>query len=69
MLSPWTPQQFILDHPVGLHVRLVLPQPSADSEIQGAGWFVAHGGHNGVTEAISAAVPQYTASLITRYRH
>ena len=23
------------------------------------GWFIAHGGHNGVTEAISAGVPQY----------
>nr|VWP02307.1 Trihydroxynaphthalene reductase (EC (T3HN reductase) [Ganoderma boninense] len=39
-LSPWTPQQLILDHPV-------------------TGWFIAHGGHNGVTEAISAGVPQY----------
>ncbi|KAI0745365.1 UDP-Glycosyltransferase/glycogen phosphorylase [Earliella scabrosa] len=39
ILSPWTPQQLILDHPA-------------------LGWFVAHGGHNGVTEAISAGVPQ-----------
>ncbi|KAI0760274.1 UDP-Glycosyltransferase/glycogen phosphorylase [Fomes fomentarius] len=39
LLSPWTPQQLILDHPA-------------------TGWFVAHGGHNGVTEAISAGVPQ-----------
>ncbi|TFK89457.1 glycosyltransferase family 1 protein [Polyporus arcularius HHB13444] len=39
VLSPWTPQQLILDHPA-------------------TGWFVAHGGHNGVTEAISAGVPQ-----------
>ncbi|KAH9901483.1 UDP-Glycosyltransferase/glycogen phosphorylase [Cubamyces lactineus] len=38
LLSPWTPQQTILDHPA-------------------TGWFVAHGGHNGVTEAISAGVP------------
>ncbi|KAI0760255.1 UDP-Glycosyltransferase/glycogen phosphorylase [Fomes fomentarius] len=39
LLSPWTPQQLILDH-------------------LATGWFVAHGGHNGVTEAISAGVPQ-----------
>ncbi|RPD63794.1 UDP-Glycosyltransferase/glycogen phosphorylase [Lentinus tigrinus ALCF2SS1-6] len=39
ILSAWTPQQLILDHPA-------------------TGWFVAHGGHNGVTEAISAGVPQ-----------
>ncbi|RPD78353.1 UDP-Glycosyltransferase/glycogen phosphorylase [Lentinus tigrinus ALCF2SS1-7] len=39
VLSAWTPQQLILDHPA-------------------TGWFVAHGGHNGVTEAISAGVPQ-----------
>ncbi|KAI0745133.1 UDP-Glycosyltransferase/glycogen phosphorylase [Earliella scabrosa] len=39
ILSPWTPQQLILDHPA-------------------LGWFVAHGGQNGVTEAISAGVPQ-----------
>ncbi|KAI0333570.1 UDP-Glycosyltransferase/glycogen phosphorylase [Cubamyces sp. BRFM 1775] len=38
LLSPWTPQQTILEHPA-------------------TGWFVAHGGHNGVTEAISAGVP------------
>ncbi|PIL34101.1 hypothetical protein GSI_03812 [Ganoderma sinense ZZ0214-1] len=38
-LSPWTPQQLILDHPA-------------------TGWFIAHGGHNGVTEALSAGVPQ-----------
>ncbi|KAI0644664.1 UDP-Glycosyltransferase/glycogen phosphorylase [Trametes meyenii] len=38
LLSPWSPQQMILGHPV-------------------TGWFLAHGGHNGVTEAISAGVP------------
>ena len=38
LLSPWTPQQLILDHPA-------------------TGWFVAHGGHNGVTEAIVSNVP------------
>ncbi|KAI0644656.1 UDP-Glycosyltransferase/glycogen phosphorylase [Trametes meyenii] len=38
LLSPWSPQQTILEHPV-------------------TGWFVAHGGHNGVIEAISAGVP------------
>ncbi|KAI0743896.1 UDP-Glycosyltransferase/glycogen phosphorylase [Daedaleopsis nitida] len=39
LLSSWTPQQHILDHPV-------------------TGWFVTHGGHNGILEAISAGVPQ-----------
>ena len=38
LLSPWTPQQLILDHPA-------------------TGWFVAHGGHNGLTEAIASHVP------------
>ncbi|KAI0823359.1 UDP-Glycosyltransferase/glycogen phosphorylase [Trametes gibbosa] len=39
IVSPWTPQQAILDHPA-------------------TGWFIAHGGHNGVMEALSAGVPQ-----------
>ncbi|EIW63121.1 UDP-Glycosyltransferase/glycogen phosphorylase [Trametes versicolor FP-101664 SS1] len=39
IISAWTPQQMILDHPA-------------------TGWFIAHGGHNGVMEAISAGVPQ-----------
>ncbi|OBZ67170.1 UDP-glycosyltransferase 88A1 [Grifola frondosa] len=39
LLSPWTPQQTILNHPA-------------------TGWFVAHGGHNGVLEATTAGVPQ-----------
>ncbi|KAI0743898.1 UDP-Glycosyltransferase/glycogen phosphorylase [Daedaleopsis nitida] len=38
MMSNWTPQQLILDHPA-------------------TGWFVCHGGHNGVTESISSGVP------------
>ncbi|KAI0827302.1 UDP-Glycosyltransferase/glycogen phosphorylase [Trametes gibbosa] len=38
VLSPWSPQQTILEHPA-------------------TGWFVAHGGHNGVTEAVCAGVP------------
>ncbi|KAI0356299.1 UDP-Glycosyltransferase/glycogen phosphorylase [Trametes cingulata] len=39
IISAWTPQQLILDHPA-------------------TGWFIAHGGHNGVMEAVSAGVPQ-----------
>ncbi|KAI0371038.1 UDP-Glycosyltransferase/glycogen phosphorylase [Pilatotrama ljubarskyi] len=39
VISAWTPQQLILDHPA-------------------TGWFIAHGGHNGVMEAVSAGVPQ-----------
>ncbi|KAH9858609.1 UDP-Glycosyltransferase/glycogen phosphorylase [Lenzites betulinus] len=38
VLSPWVPQQTILNHPA-------------------TGWFVTHGGQNGVTEAICAGVP------------
>ncbi|KAL1942706.1 hypothetical protein VTO73DRAFT_4946 [Trametes versicolor] len=38
LLSPWSPQQTILEHPA-------------------TGWFLAHGGHNGVTEAVCAGVP------------
>ena len=38
LLSPWTPQQLILDHPA-------------------TGWFVTHGGQNGLTEAIVSGVP------------
>ncbi|KAI0353321.1 UDP-Glycosyltransferase/glycogen phosphorylase [Trametes cingulata] len=38
VLSAWTPQQTILEHPA-------------------TGWFVSHGGHNGVTEAVCAGVP------------
>ncbi|TFK84851.1 glycosyltransferase family 1 protein [Polyporus arcularius HHB13444] len=39
LLSPWTPQQVILNHPA-------------------TGWFLAHGGQNGIQEAIAAGVPQ-----------
>ncbi|EIW63128.1 UDP-Glycosyltransferase/glycogen phosphorylase [Trametes versicolor FP-101664 SS1] len=38
LLSPWSPQQTILEHPV-------------------TGWYLTHGGHNGVTEAVCAGVP------------
>ncbi|KAI0631464.1 UDP-Glycosyltransferase/glycogen phosphorylase [Trametes polyzona] len=38
VLSPWSPQQTILEHPA-------------------TGWFLSHGGHNGVTESICAGVP------------
>ncbi|EIW63123.1 UDP-Glycosyltransferase/glycogen phosphorylase [Trametes versicolor FP-101664 SS1] len=38
IMSPWSPQQTILEHPA-------------------TGWYVAHGGHNGVTESICAGVP------------
>ncbi|KAH9895042.1 UDP-Glycosyltransferase/glycogen phosphorylase [Cubamyces lactineus] len=38
LLSSWSPQQTILEHPV-------------------TGWYVTHGGHNGVNEAIHAGVP------------
>ncbi|KAI0769592.1 UDP-Glycosyltransferase/glycogen phosphorylase [Trametes elegans] len=38
ILSPWSPQQTILEH-------------------RATGWFLAHGGHNGVTESICAGVP------------
>ncbi|KAL1942712.1 hypothetical protein VTO73DRAFT_4952 [Trametes versicolor] len=38
LLSPWSPQQTILEHPA-------------------TGWFLSHGGHNGVTEAVCAGVP------------
>ncbi|KAI0823361.1 UDP-Glycosyltransferase/glycogen phosphorylase [Trametes gibbosa] len=39
VVSAWTPQQVILNHPA-------------------TGWFMAHGGQNGVMEALSAGVPQ-----------
>ncbi|KAH9925919.1 UDP-Glycosyltransferase/glycogen phosphorylase [Epithele typhae] len=38
LISTWTPQQMILDHPV-------------------TGWYLSHGGQNGVTEAIASCVP------------
>ncbi|KAJ7454822.1 UDP-Glycosyltransferase/glycogen phosphorylase [Mycena latifolia] len=38
MLTKWSPQQFILNHPA-------------------TGWFLTHGGHGGITEALSSGVP------------
>ncbi|KAI0633343.1 UDP-Glycosyltransferase/glycogen phosphorylase [Trametes polyzona] len=38
LLSPWTPQQTILEHAA-------------------TGWFLTHGGHNSVMEAVTAGVP------------
>ena len=57
LLSPWTPQQLILDHPVGAQCFYTWHALSDPSLPQATGWFVTHGGHNGVTEAISAGVP------------
>ncbi|KAJ7283947.1 UDP-Glycosyltransferase/glycogen phosphorylase [Mycena rebaudengoi] len=38
MLTTWSPQQFILNHPA-------------------TGWFLTHGGHGGIIEALSSGVP------------
>jgi len=38
MLTTWSPQQFILNHPA-------------------TGWFVTHGGFNGITESLGSGIP------------
>ena len=57
-LTTWSPQQFILNHPV-LYPYSYLSWLNTYNKIllQATGWFVAHGGFNGVTESLGSGVP------------
>jgi hypothetical protein len=57
-LTAWSPQQFILNHPV-LYPYFYLPWLNTYTKIflQATGWFIAHGGFNGVTESLGSGVP------------
>ena len=57
-LTTWSPQQFILNHPV-LYPYFYLLRLNSYNKIllQATGWFIAHGGFNGVTESLGSGVP------------
>jgi hypothetical protein len=57
-LTTWSPQQFILNHPV-LYLYFYFSWFNTYNEIllQATGWFIAHGGFNGVTESLGSGVP------------
>ena len=58
MLTTWSPQQFILNHPV-LYPYFYLSWFYTYNKtiLQATGWFVTHGGFNGVTESLGSGVP------------
>ena len=58
-LTTWSPQQFILNHPVLLLPFFYLSWLNTynNTPLQATGWFIAHGGFNGVTESLGSGVP------------
>jgi hypothetical protein len=58
MLTAWSPQQFILNHPV-LDPYLSFSWLNTQNKIlpQATGWFVTHGGFNSVIESLGSGIP------------
>ena len=58
-LTAWSPQQSILNHLVLYPYYLTCPGSTIKFFSQATGWFVTHGGFNGVTESLGSGVPLY----------
>ena len=58
MLITWSPQQFILNHPV-LFSYFNLSWLNTYNKIlrQATGWFVSHSGFNSVIESLGSGIP------------
>jgi hypothetical protein len=56
----WSPQQFILNHPV-IIILFYFTLSSILIKIkiipQATGWFVTHGGFNSITESLGSGIP------------
>ena len=63
-LTTWSPQQFILNHPVLLYPYFsIFPCPglilTIKKFLQATGWFVSHCGFNSITESLGSGIPLY----------
>ena len=56
-LINWSPQQFILNHPVIIILFFTCPGYNNKIFRQATGWSLTHGGFNTITESLGSGIP------------